>query len=122
MGNTPTSIGSGQRSSTLGKAEVDELESQTHCMWFNEQANVVDDQNDLKELHRQWKKEVPNGVITRKDFKDFLRDMGMTDELVQDLIFNTFDGNKDGNISFREFVSSLSVMTRGTPEEKLACV
>eukprot|EP01126_Amoeba_proteus_P021481 TRINITY_DN2182_c0_g1_i4.p1 TRINITY_DN2182_c0_g1~~TRINITY_DN2182_c0_g1_i4.p1 ORF type:complete len:112 (+),score=29.82 TRINITY_DN2182_c0_g1_i4:213-548(+) len=111
MGNTPTSIGSGQRSSTLGKAEVDELESQTHY-----------DQNDLKELHRQWKKEVPNGVITRKDFKDFLRDMGMTDELVQDLIFNTFDGNKDGNISFREFVSSLSVMTRGTPEEKLACV
>jgi Ca2+-binding EF-hand superfamily protein len=47
--------------------------------------------------------------------------MGMTDEFVQELIFNCFDYDKDSNISFKEFVSSLSVMTRGTPDEKLAC-
>lgn len=47
--------------------------------------------------------------------------MGMTDEFVQELIFNCFDSDRDSNVTFKEFVSALSVMTRGLPEEKLLC-
>jgi Ca2+-binding EF-hand superfamily protein len=33
--------------------------------------------------------------------------------------FFRFDINRDGMISFQEFAQALSVMTRGTPDEKL---
>ena len=36
-------------------------------------------------------------------------------------IFNSFDVNKDGLVEFRDFVSALSVTSRGTMEEKLQC-
>ncbi len=47
--------------------------------------------------------------------------MGVTDNFLQDLIFNVFDDNKDGTINFQEFVTALSIMTRGDPNEKLEC-
>lgn len=36
-------------------------------------------------------------------------------------MFNSFDVNKDGLVEFRDFVSALSVTSRGTMEEKLQC-
>lgn len=71
MGNNPAS-----KSATpiLNKNESDELESSTHCMSSVHKPLIdLDDQNELKELYRQWKKEVPSGLITKKDFKEFLR-------------------------------------------------
>lgn len=52
-------------------------------------------------MHKQWKKEAPSGVIIKKDFKDFLREIGLVDDFLQDLIFNAFDTNRDGQISFK---------------------
>ncbi len=72
-------------------------------------------------MHRQWKKEAPSGTIAKKEFKDFLKDIGLVDDFLQDMIFNAFDTNKDGLITFKEFAESLSVLTRGTPDEKLKC-
>eukprot|EP01027_Heterolobosea_sp_BB2_P017316 GEZU01024542.1.p1 GENE.GEZU01024542.1~~GEZU01024542.1.p1 ORF type:complete len:132 (-),score=14.09 GEZU01024542.1:61-456(-) len=45
--------------------------------------------------------------------------MGIKDQFVTELVFNAFDLNHDGVIDFGEFVFSMSVMTRGTPDEKL---
>ena len=39
-----------------------------------------------------------------------------------ELLFNVFDDDKNGSINFQEFVCALSVMTRGTPDEKLECM
>eukprot|EP01103_Thecamoeba_quadrilineata_P020119 TRINITY_DN8474_c0_g1_i1.p1 TRINITY_DN8474_c0_g1~~TRINITY_DN8474_c0_g1_i1.p1 ORF type:complete len:187 (-),score=29.75 TRINITY_DN8474_c0_g1_i1:54-614(-) len=90
------------------KKEFDDLNKHTHF-----------DSKELKAIYKQFKKESPQGVITRAEFKEVMKQMGVVDGFLQDLIFNMFDYNKDGNVQFPEFVHALSIMTRGTPEEKL---
>jgi len=58
-------------------------------------------------------------VMSKKDFVDAMKSLRVTDTLLQDLIFNAFDTKRSGSISFQEFIRGLSVLTRGTPEEKL---
>jgi len=70
-------------------------------------------------MFKQFKKETPNGVINQEEFREVMKQMGVLDGFLQDLIFNVFDDNKDGSINFQEFVTALSVMTRGDPNEKL---
>jgi hypothetical protein len=36
-------------------------------------------------------------------------------------VFNAFDTNRDDHINFEEFLIGMSVMTRGSPDEKLDC-
>jgi Ca2+-binding EF-hand superfamily protein len=72
-------------------------------------------------MYKQFKKETPNGTINKEEFADVMKQMGVLDSFLQDLIFNVFDENKDGLINFQEFVTALSVMTRGDPNEKLEC-
>lgn len=86
-------------------------------------------------MYKQFKKETPGGLIGKNEFRDVMKQMGVTDQFLQDLIFNVFDTNKvfqtvflekltttqDGSINFQEFVTALSVMTRGEPNEKLEC-
>lgn len=72
-------------------------------------------------MYKQFRKETPSGVIDKLEFKEVMKQMGVVDNFLQDLIFNVFDDDKDGCIDFQEFVNALSVMTRGTPEEKLEC-
>jgi len=82
------------------------------------------DKREVQELYKQFKKETStsNGepVINKKEFSEVMRAMLITDPFLQDLIFNAFDSNRDGVITFQEFVKGLSVMTKGSPEEKLA--
>jgi Ca2+-binding EF-hand superfamily protein len=47
----------------------------------------------------------------------YLKDAADTSHL-----FALFDTNADGKISFAEFVTALSVMTRGTPKQKLEVI
>ena len=41
------------------------------------------------------------------------------EQFLQDAIFNKFDIDRSGSIDFAEFVKGMSVMTKGSPEEKL---
>jgi Ca2+-binding EF-hand superfamily protein len=72
-------------------------------------------------MYKQFKKETPSETITQEDFREFLKGMGVTDSFLQDLLFGVFDKNKDGQINFHEFVTALSVITRGDANEKLEC-
>lgn len=98
----------GLQQSQLKKDELDKLHAQTHF-----------DQKELKAMYKQFRKETPQGVINKEEFKEVMKQMGVVDSFLQDLIFNVFDDNKDGSINFQEFVTALSVMTRGDPNEKL---
>ncbi|NXL61863.1 EFCB1 protein, partial [Chordeiles acutipennis] len=53
-------------------------------------------------------------------FRDALYSMfGMTDDMIMDRVFRTFDRDKDNYINVVEWVEGLSVFLRGTLEEKI---
>jgi hypothetical protein len=129
-------MGNSQAGNTLRKEELDRLNEQTHCtspsicvplpVAFISISDAcmrsgTVDQKELSAMYKQFRKETPQGVISKTEFKEVMKQMGVVDNFLQDLIFNVFDTNKDGTINFQEFVAALSVMTRGTPDEKLEC-
>ncbi|PRP80010.1 calcium-binding protein [Planoprotostelium fungivorum] len=74
---------------------------------------------ELKAMYTKFKRETPNMLIDKEGFVKVTKGMGIQDEFLQDLIFNKFDRDKSGSVDFIEFISGLSVLTRGTPDEKL---
>jgi Ca2+-binding EF-hand superfamily protein len=100
MGNT--------QGNRLTKEEIDDLHTSSHF-----------DQKELKDLYKQFKKEIPSGGINKRDFKELLKGLGVVDVFLQDLIFNTFDYDKDGQINFKDVTTGLSIIARGDPDEKL---
>eukprot|EP01116_Phalansterium_solitarium_P000339 TRINITY_DN10216_c0_g1_i1.p1 TRINITY_DN10216_c0_g1~~TRINITY_DN10216_c0_g1_i1.p1 ORF type:complete len:187 (-),score=63.95 TRINITY_DN10216_c0_g1_i1:148-708(-) len=99
-------MGAGQ--TQLKKEELDALQKATHFT-----------PKELRAMFAQFRKESPQGFIGRVEFREVMRQMGVSDEFLQNVLFNAFDDNKDGQINFQEFVCSLSVMTKGQPDEKL---
>ena len=96
----------------LTKKQLKDAVSGTH---FTEQEIVT--------LYEHFKaissSELDDGVI---DKNEFLRAVGFHDRrsLFMEQMFEIFDGNSDGNISFMEFLQGLSVLsTKGTLAEKL---
>jgi len=92
----------------LKKVDLEKLQKSTHF-----------EQRELKLMWKQFRRETPLGVINQTEFKEVMKQMGVVDSFLQDLIFNVFDEDKNGSINFQEFVCALSVMTRGSPDEKL---
>eukprot|EP00759_Apiculatamorpha_spiralis_P017815 PhF_6_TR23927/c0_g1_i1/m.33487/K19932/NCS1; neuronal calcium sensor 1 len=78
------------------------------------------DETELRELMRQFLAEAPGGYVDRVEFSVLAGMMGIQDADVTSLIFRAFDKNRDGMVTFGEFVTGMSVMTRGGPEEKLS--
>ena len=61
----------------------------------------------------------PDGHIDRKNFRNLMRTCypGRNLERLEKRIFNMYDHNRDGRISFPEFMVVMYVMSNGTPEE-----
>ncbi|XP_065804106.1 calaxin isoform X2 [Labrus bergylta] len=60
------------------------------------------------------------GGLDRGRFRSILHDMfGMTDYMIMDGVFRTFDKDNDGSVSVKEWIEGLSVFLRGTLEEKI---
>ncbi|XP_069371975.1 calaxin-like [Paralichthys olivaceus] len=58
--------------------------------------------------------------LDRSKFRYFLfKTFDMTDSMIMDRVFRTFDKDDDGFISKKEWVEGLSVLLRGTLEEKM---
>ena len=70
----------------------------------------------------QFKRESPSGKISQEEFNEAMNLMGVVDPFLQGLVFKVFDKSKTGTITFSDFVNGLSVMTKGTSEEKLKCL
>lgn len=76
-------------------------------------------EEEICQLHAQFTGEVPSGVVPRSTFDVLASAIGVSDPVVASLLFNAFDANGDGVVTFAEFIRGMSAMTRGTIDEKL---
>ncbi|XP_065110879.1 Kv channel-interacting protein 4 [Paramisgurnus dabryanus] len=92
------------------RENLEQLQSQTH---FTKQ--------ELQLLYRGFKNDCPSGVVNEDTFKNIYAvffPMGDASNYAY-FLFNAFDKDQNGSLSFEELVCDLSVLLRGTTEEKL---
>jgi hypothetical protein len=82
MGNSGSSSNVNvPRNVSLVGVDLEELAKTTHCMSLDEMNLLfslrLDEINELQQMLNQWKKETPNGVIFKREFKEFLTGVGL---------------------------------------------
>jgi len=76
----------------------------------------------LKKVYDHFQKycETPtHGILSRKEFRDLHRAIGLKDEQVIESLFRFWDGNADGSVDFYELVEGLNLFCFGTKARKL---
>eukprot|EP01114_Cavostelium_apophysatum_P006203 TRINITY_DN1744_c0_g1_i12.p1 TRINITY_DN1744_c0_g1~~TRINITY_DN1744_c0_g1_i12.p1 ORF type:complete len:563 (+),score=198.38 TRINITY_DN1744_c0_g1_i12:1357-3045(+) len=74
---------------------------------------------ELEGLFAKWRQQNKDGEVSKEDFSKGLQSIGITDHLLIEQYFSAFDKDKSGTINFREFVTGLSIVQRGTVDERL---
>lgn len=75
---------------------------------------------EVKALYARFRRMAPAGFLLPEQFKQTMGVIGLTDDpFLPDRMFQVFDADHDGKLTFTEFATSLAVMIRGTEEEKL---
>ncbi|CAM1316766.1 KCNIP4 (predicted) [Pycnogonum litorale] len=77
---------------------------------------------ELKSMYRGFKQECPTGVVREETFKEIYARFfprGADSSQYAHYVFNTFDQDSSGALSFEDFVVGLSVLARGSLHEKL---
>jgi len=93
----------------ISQAEVRELKKKTHF-----------DEVELEALFEEFKALATSKQGIDKDtFERCLGPLGVETNLITDRIFKFFDQDGNGTIDFSELVCGLSVLCKGTPEEKI---
>ncbi|XP_015510867.1 neuronal calcium sensor 1-like [Neodiprion pinetum] len=80
--------------------------------------------NEICKIYRAFKQHCPGGAATPNDLRPAyakLFPLGDSTKYAQ-VVFNTFDTNKDGLVSFGDFLTGLSLIVKGTAEEKLSWI
>ncbi|GMT36008.1 hypothetical protein PFISCL1PPCAC_27305 [Pristionchus fissidentatus] len=76
---------------------------------------------EIQIIYRTFKQCCPNGTIALEQFQEIYSQLfphGATTKYAE-YVFRTFDSDCDRIISFEEFVTGLSVISRGSTDEKL---
>ena len=79
------------------------------------------DESTIKQIHKMFMKECPNGRLTPNKFIDLYKLFiwtGNAEEYCQH-VFRTFDTDQNGFIDFDEFLVAMYVTSAGSAEEKL---
>jgi len=75
---------------------------------------------DLTKLHSRFHDISHHTTISIADFRLALGIVGMTsDSILSQRLFNVFDSSKSGQLSFSDYAIGLSIMMKGTVEQKL---
>ncbi|XP_047432635.1 Kv channel-interacting protein 2-like [Mugil cephalus] len=116
---------SGSSSSVNQRSIIDESELAT--VWYRPEGldRLVQQTNfskkELQVLYRGFKNECPSGLVNEETFKSIYSqffpqgDSGM----YAHFLFEAFDTHNNGSISFEDFVTSLSIILRGSITDKL---
>ncbi|KAE9413325.1 hypothetical protein Angca_003696 [Angiostrongylus cantonensis] len=98
------------------------------CVHYNittKNLKVVDEthfsKNEIRSIYRAFKETSPNAVINKAILREKFAELFPHGNIehYSDLLFDTFDNDNNGTINFQEFVKALSVLCRGTIDEKL---
>lgn len=74
---------------------------------------------EIIQLRTQFLGDVPEGAVTPQLFSNAALMFGIRSPQLVDMLFHAFDMNDDGLITFYEFARGMSIMTRGTSQERL---
>uniref|UniRef100_A0AC34FWD3 EF-hand domain-containing protein n=1 Tax=Panagrolaimus sp. ES5 TaxID=591445 RepID=A0AC34FWD3_9BILA len=76
---------------------------------------------EVQIIYRSFKQGCPNGIVSLKYFQEILSQFFPrgNPKRYAEYVFKTFDRDGDHQINFEEFVTGLSVITRGTMDEKI---
>eukprot|EP00061_Rhincodon_typus_P015882 g43808.t1 len=77
---------------------------------------------ELQVLYRGFKTECPSGVVNEETFKQIYSQFFPQGDssMYAHFLFNAFDTDHNGSVSFENFVTGLSVILRGSIEDKLS--
>ncbi|KAH3900254.1 frequenin SCDLUD_003226 [Saccharomycodes ludwigii] len=101
----------GKAASKLTNDDIESLRSETYF-----------DRREIKQWHKGFLRDCPQGLLTREEFVKIYKQFfpfGSPEEFANH-VFDVFDKDKNDSIDFREFVTALSITSRGSLEEKLA--
>ncbi|XP_064466128.1 Kv channel-interacting protein 4-like isoform X2 [Ornithodoros turicata] len=112
--------------SSLGDSELDELEGPT----VHYKPEAIEtlcqltkfNKRELQLMYRGFKQECPSGMVKEETFKIIYSQFfprGADASQYAHFVFNTFDQDHTGAITFTDFVIGLSVLSRGSLQEKL---
>ncbi|XP_022189171.1 Kv channel-interacting protein 1 isoform X2 [Nilaparvata lugens] len=77
---------------------------------------------EIKRIYRGFKAECPTGVVKEDTFKGIYArffPQGANTSQYAHYVFNTLDQDRSGLLSFEDFVHGLSILSRGSLDEKL---
>ncbi|RWS03361.1 Kv channel-interacting protein 4-like protein, partial [Dinothrombium tinctorium] len=77
---------------------------------------------ELQLMYRGFKQDCPSGVVKEDTFKLIYAQFfprGSDSSTYAHFVFNTFDPDRTGGITFTDFVIGLSVLARGSVQDKL---
>ncbi|MDP2437176.1 MAG: EF-hand domain-containing protein [archaeon] len=74
---------------------------------------------EIEGLFQHWVRISADGFLTKQQFAEGMRQMGLTDPLLIEQHFSAFDDDKNGRLNFREFVVGMSTAQKGSPIERL---
>ena len=100
----------GKASSKLTKEDLRQLKSETYS-----------ESKELQQWYKGFLKDCPSGELTKDGLREVYKKFFPYGDPsnFSDLVFQVFDTNNSGTVDFKEFITALSISSRGTVDEKL---
>ncbi|XP_036957908.1 Kv channel-interacting protein 2-like isoform X1 [Acanthopagrus latus] len=116
---------SGSSVSSCQRSSSDDAELTTTCYRPEGLDRLVEQtsfsKKELQVLYRGFKNECPSGVVNEETFKNIYSQFFPQGDssMYAHFLFEAFDTNNNGSVSFEDFVISLSIILRGSITDKL---